>query len=90
HRRLGGNPEIDVPYQWLSILFEPDDSKLKKIHDDYRSGKLLTGEMKAILIERINAFLKEHREARKRAENERRKFMKDGKLAKEMWERIHE
>jgi tryptophanyl-tRNA synthetase len=90
HRRLGGNPEVDVPYQWLSILFESDDRKLKTIHDDYRAGKLLTGELKAMLIERVNAFLKEHREMRKKAEKDAERFMYKGKLAKEMWGRTYE
>jgi len=90
HRRLGGDPDVDVPYQWLSILFEPDDKKLKQIHDDYKSGKLLTGEMKALLIDRINAFLKEHREKRRKAERELETFMHKGKLATEMWAKIYE
>ncbi len=90
HRRLGGDTEVDVPYQWLSILFEPDDRKLKQIHDDYRAGKLLTGEMKMILIDKVNAFLKEHRAARERAEGQVDAFMRTGKLARSMWERTHE
>jgi tryptophanyl-tRNA synthetase len=90
HRRLGGNPAIDVPYQWLSILFEPSSTKLKNVHDDYLSGKLLTGEMKMLLIERINSFLKEHREARKKAERDIERFMYKGKLAREMWGRTYE
>lgn len=90
HRKKGGDPDVDVPYQWLSILFEPDDSKLKGIHDDYRAGKLLTGELKQILIEKVNAFLKGHREARARAERDYRRFMYDGKLAKGMWEKAYE
>jgi len=90
HRRLGGNPDIDVPYQWLSILFEPDDKKLRQIHDDYAGGKLLTGEIKQILVDRINEFLKEHREKRKKAEKEVEMFMYKGKLAKEMWGRTFE
>ncbi|VVC04478.1 Tryptophan--tRNA ligase [Candidatus Bilamarchaeum dharawalense] len=90
HRRLGGNTDIDVPYQWLSILFEPDDLKLKKIQEDYRGGKLLTGEMKMLLIDKINTFLKEHHEKRKKAEKEIDKFMYTGSLAKTMWGKIHE
>lgn len=89
HRRLGGNPDVDVPFQWLSILFEPDDRKLGQMHDDYRSGKMLTGEMKMALIERVNAFLKSHREAKKRAEGECDRFMRTGKLARQMWERTY-
>ena len=66
HRRLGGNPDVDVSYQWLTFL-EEDDSKLKKIHDDYKSGKLLSGELKAILIEKLTAFLTEHQKKREAA-----------------------
>jgi tryptophanyl-tRNA synthetase len=66
HRKYGGNPDIDVAYQWLRY-FEFDDKKLKKIHDDYKSGKLLSGELKAILIEHINKFLAEHQKRRKEA-----------------------
>jgi len=69
HRRIGGNPDIDVSYQYLRIFFEQDDSKLKKIHDDYKSGKMLTGELKAILIEKINEFLSLHQEKREEARN---------------------
>ena len=75
HRKLGGNPNMDVSFQYLKMFFEPDDKKLKKIEDDYRSGKLLTGELKGILIEKINAFLKVHQVARKKAEKDMGKFM---------------
>ena len=51
HRELGGNPDIDVSFQYLRIFFEPNDEKLKKIYEDYKSGKMLTGELKSILIE---------------------------------------
>jgi len=67
HRKLGGNPDIDVSYQWLRYL-EEDDEKLKKIHDDYKSGKLLSGELKKILIDKINEFLSEHQKRRAGAE----------------------
>ena len=67
HRAKGGNPDIDVAYQWLTF-FEPDDEKLKKIYHEYKEGKLLSGELKTILIDTLNAFLKKHQEARKTAE----------------------
>jgi len=67
HRKKGGNPDIDVSFQYLRMLFEPDDKKLEKIYKDYKSGKMLTGELKEILIEKINAFLKEHQKKRKEA-----------------------
>jgi len=67
HRKKGGDPHVDVAFQWLKY-FEFDDKKLKKIHDDYKSGKLLSGELKAILIDKINEFLAEHQKRRKNAE----------------------
>jgi tryptophanyl-tRNA synthetase len=66
HRKHGGNPDVDVCYQWLTF-FEPDDAKLKRIHDEYKSGRMLTGELKNLTIETINAFLKEHQKKREEA-----------------------
>ena len=75
HRKKGGNPDIDVSYQYLRIFFEPDDNKLKRIYEDYKSGKMLTGELKAILIEKINDFLKVHQEKREKARDQLNKFL---------------
>lgn len=75
HRKTGGNPEIDVSFQYLKLFFEPDDKKLQKIHDDYKSGKLLTSELKEITIKKINTFLKEHQKKRKEAEKKLKKFL---------------
>lgn len=74
HRKKGGNPDIDVSYIWLTF-FEEDDAKLKRIRDDYQSGKLLTSELKNLLIEKLNAFLKVHQERRKNAEKQLDKFL---------------
>jgi len=75
HRKKGGNPDVDVSFQYLKMFFEPDDRKLQKIHDDYKSGKLLTGELKAILIDKINLFLKEHQKKREQARKQIDKFI---------------
>jgi tryptophanyl-tRNA synthetase len=64
HRKFGGNPDIDVCYQYLKMFFEPDDKKLQKIYNDYKSGKMTTGELKNYTIEKINDFLKEHQKMR--------------------------
>jgi tryptophanyl-tRNA synthetase len=77
HRKLGGNPDIDVSYQYLRIFFEPDDNKLKSIYEDYKSGKMLTGELKVILIEKINAFLEKHQENREKAKDRINEFLYD-------------
>lgn len=77
HREKGGNPDVDVCFQLLYCMFEDDDRRIKKIHDSYRSGELLTGELKELTIEKINAFLKEHAKKRARAERLARKLVSD-------------
>ncbi|NCN68501.1 MAG: tryptophan--tRNA ligase [Candidatus Altiarchaeum hamiconexum] len=74
HRKNGGNPDIDVSYQWL-MFFEEDDEKLHKIYEDYRSGALLTGELKEILINKISNYLRIHQERREKAGDLIEKFM---------------
>lgn len=74
-RKYGGNPDIDIPFQYLRIFFEPDDAKLKKIYDDYKSGRMLSGEMKQICIEKINKFLAEHQKKREQAKSKVQDFI---------------
>jgi len=75
HRKKGGNPDIDVSFQYLRMFFEPDDKKLAQIEKDYRSGKLLTGELKEYLIKKINLFLAEHQKRREAARKQVDKFL---------------
>ncbi len=75
HRKKGGNPDVDVSFQYLRMFFEPDDEKLIQIEEDYKSGKMLTSELKNILIDKINVFLKAHQEKRKLAEKRIDEFL---------------
>ncbi len=75
HRRHGGNPDVDVSFQYLKYLFEPDDAKLHKIYQEYKSGTMTSGELKQIAIDKINVFLKEHQKQRKLAEKKVEKFV---------------
>lgn len=75
HRRHGGNPDIDISFQYLKYLFEPDDKKLRDIYNSYKSGELTSGELKKITIDKINSFLKEHQKARKLAEKKINSFI---------------
>lgn len=75
HRKKGGNSDVDVSFQYLRMFFEPDDKKLAQIEKEYRSGKMLTSELKMYLIEKINAFLKEHQKKREQAKKEVGKFL---------------
>jgi len=75
HRKLGGNPDVDISFQYLKIFFEQDDKKLEKIYKDYKSGKLLSGELKQLLADKLSVFLKEHQKKRKDAEKVIDKFI---------------
>ena len=90
HRKLGGNPEIDVCFQWLYLFFEDDDKKIEEIEEEYRSGRMSTGELKEIAIQKITEFIREHRKKREKARKKVEKFMYKGKLAKKMWETVFE
>ncbi|MEM3857228.1 MAG: tryptophan--tRNA ligase, partial [Thermoprotei archaeon] len=86
HKRLGGNPDVDVSFLWLYYFFEDDDSKINKIEEDYRAGRLLTGELKQILIDKLNGFLEAHSERREKYRSQVESFKFSGKLAREMWD----
>jgi tryptophanyl-tRNA synthetase len=75
HRAKGGNTEVDVSFQYLKMLFEEDDKKLEQIKKDYESGKMLTGELKAYLIEKINLFLADHQKKKEQAKKNLDKFL---------------
>ncbi len=67
HRKKGGDPEIDIPFQYLKYLFEESDEKLAQLEKEYKSGNLLSGEMKQYAIEKITDFILKHQERRKKA-----------------------
>jgi tryptophanyl-tRNA synthetase len=87
HRKKGGDPGVDVPFQWLYMFFEPDDKKIEQIRAEYKSGRMLTGDLKDILIEKVTTFLNEHRNRREKAGQLVPIYKKDGALAREMWMR---
>jgi len=76
HKKKGGNPDRDVSFQYLRMMFEPDDEKLEKIYNDYKSGKLSTGKLKEILIKKINVFLKQHQRKREKAKKKVKRYLK--------------
>jgi len=56
HRRLGGNCEVDIAYQYLTFFME-DDDRLETIRQNYTSGAMLTGELKKELIDLITPLI---------------------------------
>lgn len=67
--KLGANLDIDVSYQWLRFFLE-DDEKLESIGNDYKSGKMLTGEIKKILIDILSDLALTHQKNREKVTDE--------------------
>jgi len=65
HREKGGNPDIDTSFQWLRY-FEASDKVLDDIELKYKSGEMLSGELKLILVNKINSILAEHQKRREK------------------------
>jgi len=63
HRELGGNCDLDISYQYLKF-FHPDDEVLAKIKDDYSSGRMLSGEIKALIIAELQKQVAEIQQRR--------------------------
>ncbi len=63
HRKLGGNPDVDVPLLYLSSYFL-SESEAHDLRSDYKKGKVLSGELKKMLIEKVNAFNDNFKERR--------------------------
>ena len=75
HRAKGGNPDIDVAYQYLRYFFEENDNELDKIREEYVSGKLLTGEIKAICVEKATSWMKKHHELKEQNQHIVKEFL---------------
>ncbi|XP_077995089.1 tryptophan--tRNA ligase, cytoplasmic-like [Glandiceps talaboti] len=81
HREKGGNCDVDIAYQYLKFFLE-DDDRLQQLNQDYSSGKLLTGELKKVLIEILQPMVRQHKERRAAVTDEvLKEFMTPRKLA---------
>lgn len=83
-RKFGGNPDVDVSYQCTFAVssresaltgpdlsyFEDDDAKLEQVANDYREGKLLTGELKQMAIKLLQEYVKDFQERRSKVTDE--------------------
>lgn len=65
HRKLGGNLALDVSYQYL-LYFCEDDVKMKEIAHKYRSGEMLSGEIKSIMADYVSQIVEEHQKHREK------------------------
>ena len=76
HRAKGGNPDVDVAFQYLRYFFEEDDNELERIRNEYVSGELLTGEIKAICVEKASTWMERHHELKDQNQHLVKEFLK--------------
>ncbi|KAI5326773.1 PREDICTED: tryptophan--tRNA ligase [Prunus dulcis] len=65
-REHGVNLEVDLPFKYLSFFMD-DDAKLEAIRKarlEYSAGRVLTGEVKQLLIQVLTELVERHRRAR--------------------------
>lgn len=58
HQKLGGKPDVDVAFQYLTFFLE-DDEELQTIADSYRAGTLTTGALKQRCIQVLQEFVEQ-------------------------------
>ena len=63
HRRIGGVLDEDVAYQYL-LYFCDDDDYLREIAHKYRSGEMLSGEIKKIMSKYVCEVIEHHQKSR--------------------------
>lgn len=69
-RELGGEPDKCNVYWYEYYLFEPNDKEIEKMRSDCLAGKLLCGQCKKKLAEKIKLFIAEHQERRAKISKE--------------------
>jgi tryptophanyl-tRNA synthetase len=75
HREKGGNPDIDMACQYLFYMFEEDDRKIKDIFDGYRKGTLHSGDVKSMLADKVDTFLKDFAKKKEKAKKHMDDYM---------------
>ncbi|KAJ1659085.1 tryptophan--tRNA ligase [Dispira simplex] len=69
HQKYGGNPDVDVSYQYLRYFAE-DDAELDELYNSYKAGTLSTGALKQRCIAELQKFVGAFQEREKAVTNE--------------------
>ncbi len=77
HRKKGGNPDIDMLYEVMKFHFITDDALLKEMHDDMKTGRMLTGEYKQKWIPYALKWLDAHQKKKKEMLPKARKILEN-------------
>jgi tryptophanyl-tRNA synthetase len=70
HRRLGAEIEKDMVFELLKFHLVEDDKELDRIYEDYKSGKMMSGEIKQIACEKIAKFMEDFSAKAEKAKSE--------------------
>jgi tryptophanyl-tRNA synthetase len=57
HRKLGAEVEKDMVFELLKMHLIENDNMLDKIYDQYKTGAMLSSELKAIATEKMTCFM---------------------------------
>jgi len=57
HRKLGAIIEKDMVFELLKQHLVENDDELQKIHDEYKSGRMASSEIKEIACEKMSLFM---------------------------------
>lgn len=57
HRKLGADIDKDMVFELLKFHLIEDDKELQAVHDEYKAGRLTSGEVKELACQRIGMFM---------------------------------
>lgn len=75
-RKYGANPDVDFAFNVFRML-ETDLKRTQDVYEEYRSGRMLSGEMKALASDMINEFLVKLRSQREEVQKDYNSYLFD-------------
>jgi len=70
HRKLGAIIEKDMCFELLKQHLIEDDEELQKIYEEYKSGRMLSGELKQLTYEKMEEFMNNFNQKLEKARKE--------------------
>jgi tryptophanyl-tRNA synthetase len=75
-RRLGAIVEKDMVFELLKQHLVEDDHELNHIYDEYKSGKMTSGELKEIACKKMTEFMRDLEKGIEKARKEKLNFVR--------------
>jgi len=67
HRKLGADVKKDICFELLKQHLIEDDKELQNIYEEYKSGRMLTGEIKKLTVDKMTEFMDDFNKKLKKA-----------------------